>query len=93
MGLTSAGFVAHTVAGGGTLELRVQWQSTAAATLHLNYNTDEFTLEPHSIAVPANNAGNQTFPIKFHKHTQALHCDVNFVFGASDDLTDSVDVT
>jgi len=93
MGLTSAGFVARTVATGGTLGLRVQWQTTAQATLHLNYNTDEFTLEPHSFDVPANNAGVQTFTITVTRHTGSGLCDVHFVFGPSHDLTDSVVVT
>ena len=93
MGLTSAAFVARTVASGGNLGLRVQWQSTAAATLHLNYNPDQFTLEPHSFDVAANNAGAQVFMIKLTRHTEAKLCDVNFVLGASHDLNDSVEVT
>ena len=71
----------------------MQWQSTARATLHLNYNTDEFSLDPHTIDLPANSAGAQTFPITFTRHTAAGLCDVNFVFGPSHDLNDSVDVT
>jgi hypothetical protein len=71
----------------------VEWQTTGRATLHLKYNTDEFTLDPHSIDLPANNAGAQNFPITFTRHTAACRCDVNFVFGASHDINDSVDVT
>jgi hypothetical protein len=93
MAINKARFVRHTIASGGTVDLQLEWQSTANATLFMNYNCDHFTLDPQAIDLPANNAGVRTVAIRFTKHAARGACDVNFVFGASHDLHDTVDVT
>lgn len=93
MAINKAQFTRHAVTSGGSVDLQLEWQSTANATLFMNYNGDHFTLDPHAIDLPANNAGARTVAIRFTKLATGGPCDVNFVFGASHDLNDTVDVT
>jgi hypothetical protein len=90
--LDRAEIVEPSIKSGGAATLKVEWRSTAAGPLHLNYDADDFAITPPHIDLPADPSGAKSFSLTIVRTRTATTCDIHFHFFA-DDTADSIEVT